>query len=92
MNEDIQPSFSEVGCQSLDLVEHTMVHMFDHTLETRLHLDFVQDDLWVPEEISMLDKGKRKMIKSAPPKIIKNYSTHGAQKRFLTYAMDTNKT
>ncbi|KAK6779750.1 hypothetical protein RDI58_021934 [Solanum bulbocastanum] len=69
MNEDIQPSFSEVGYKSLDLVKHTMVHVFDHTLETRLHLDFIQDDLVKDEDNVPLvwkNKGRRGVNEQEP--------------------------
>lgn len=69
MNEDIQTSFSEVGYKSLDLVEHTMVHVLDHTLETRLHLDNVQDDLVEDEDnVSLVwkRKGRRGVNEQEP--------------------------
>jgi len=45
MKGDIQPPFSEVAYKSQDPIEHNTIPLFDHTPDTRLHLDFVQQDV-----------------------------------------------
>ncbi|KAG5575682.1 hypothetical protein H5410_055816 [Solanum commersonii] len=45
MKGDFPPPFSKEGYKSPDLVEHNMVALFDHTPDTRLHSNFVQEDM-----------------------------------------------
>ncbi|KAK4708433.1 hypothetical protein R3W88_029358 [Solanum pinnatisectum] len=44
MKGDIPPPFSKELYKSPDPVEHNMVPVFDHTPDTQLHPDFVQED------------------------------------------------
>ncbi|KAH0709096.1 hypothetical protein KY284_010523 [Solanum tuberosum] len=104
MKGDIQPPFSEVAYKSQDPIEHNTIPLFDHTPDTRLHLDFVQQDVhprvqnnkkglrfWLLRKLLGLKKGKEKVIEFDPPKFVKSYSTHGAQKKFFSDSMVAKK-